>query len=371
MKKLKKIKKIALTGGGTAGHISPTLLVANELEKMSPSTKFIYIGSKSGMESKIVPGTGIRYFGISAGKIRRYWSFRNFLTPIFVLVGFFQSLFILAHEKPDIIYAKGGYVTVPPVIAGWFLKIPSVIHESDSVLGLANRILSIFAKKIATAYPVKYYPVKLHKKIIWVGLPVRQELISAEKNQGYQIFGLSDKLPTVLIFGGSQGARKINQLFLGKIGQILNNCQVIHLTGKYDYQKALKKRKTLKSELRERYQVFDFLFDEMPYAEKVADLIVARCGANTLTEIAAARKASILIPLPSSAANHQFFNAQIFKENKAAQVLSEDNLKPKILAKKIIDLISRPFLLKQLGENAAQFYQPDATQKIAEEILNL
>ena len=371
MNKVKKIKKIALTGGGTAGHIWPTLLVAQELKKLSAQTKFIYLGSRAGMESKIVPGRGIDYFGISTGKIRRYWSFQNLLTPFLVMIGFFQSLLILAREKPEIIYAKGGYVTVPPVIAGWFLRIPAIIHESDSVLGLSNRILSLFAKKIATAYPIRYYPTRLQKKIVYVGLPVRKELITAEKNQGYQIFSLSNKLPVLLVFGGSQGAHKINQLIFKKLSKILNKTQIIHLTGSLDYDKAIARRKSLKSHLKDRYLIFDFLVKEMPYAEKMADLIVARCGANTLTEIAAVGKASILIPLLTSAANHQVTNAAIFRENKAAQVLFENEITAALLAKKIIDLVSRPFLLKQLGENAAKLFKPDAAQNLAKLLLNL
>ncbi len=367
----KVVKKVVLTGGGTAGHIWPTLIVAGELEKQNPKIKFIYIGSKSGLEAKIIPGTKYKFYGISTGKLRRYFSFQNFLMPFQVLIGFFQALKILAREKPDVIFAKGGYVTVPTVLAGWFLKIPAIIHESDSVLGLANRFLSRFARKIATAYPSRYYPKKYQRKIFWSGLPTGKEFFKAEKNKAYQVFGLSDKLPIVLVFGGSQGAAKINYLVSRILKNLLEKCQLIHITGSLDFEKISKKQKSLSSKLKERYKVFEFLSKEMPLAFKVADLLVCRCGANSLAEIAALKKAAILIPLPTSASNHQFHNAQIFKENRAAQVLTEDKIKPSMLAKKILDLISRPFLLKNLRERAGRFYKPDAAKILAREILKI
>ncbi len=368
---METIKKVVLTGGGTAGHIWPTLVVAKEIEKQNPKIKFIYIGSKTGLEAKIIPGTKYKFYGISAGKLRRYFSWQNFLMPFQVLVGFFQAAKILAREKPDVIFAKGGYVTVPTVLAGWFLKIPAIIHESDSVLGLANRFLSRFARKIATAFPAKYYRPKYRKKIFWSGLPVREEFFEAEKNKAFQVFGLSDKLPIVLVFGGSQGAAKINYLISRILKNLLGKCQLIHITGSLDFEKISKKQKSLPAELKERYKVFEFLSKEMPLAFEAADLVVSRCGANSLAEIAALKKASILIPLPTSASNHQFHNAQIFKENRAAVVLTEDKIKPSMLAKKILDFISRPFLLKDLRKRAGKFHKPDAAKILAREILEL
>lgn len=367
----KVVKKVALTGGGTAGHIWPTLAVAKEIEKQNPKIKFIYIGSKTGLEAKIIPGTKYKFYGISTGKLRRYFSWQNFLMPFQVLVGFFQALKILAREKPDAIFAKGGYVTVPVVLAGWFSKIPAIIHESDSILGLANKFLSRFARKITTAFPAKYYRPKYRKKIFWSGLPIGEEFFKAEKNKAFQVFGLSDKLPIVLVFGGSQGAAKINYLVSRILKNLLEKCQLIHITGSRDFEKMSKKQKALPAKLKERYKVFEFLSKEMPLVFKVADLIVSRCGANSLAEIAALKKASILIPLPTSAGNHQSANARIFKESRAAMVLTEDKIKPPILAKKISDLISRSFLLKELGERAGRFYKPDAAKILAREILKL
>lgn len=369
--KRNNFKKIVLTGGGTAGHILPTLAVAEEIEKQAPKTKFIYIGSKYGLESKIIPGTKYQFYGISVGKLKRYWAWDNFLTLFKVFIGFFESLKILYYERPDVIFAKGGYVTVPVVIAGWFLKIPSIIHESDSILGLANKILSVFSYRIATAYPSRYYHKKYQKKIVYAGLPIRKDFLEINKNKLYEKFDLSSKLPIVLVFGGSQGAHQINILISKIIRKILKNAQVIHITGDMDNEKMNQKRSRLTEDLKERYKIFRFITDEMPDALNVADLVISRCGANTLAEISACKKPAILIPLSTSASNHQISNALIFQENKAAVILNEKKIKPIELLKKINDLISRPFLLEELGKRANKFYRPNSAQIIAKEIINL
>lgn len=371
MKEKKTITKIALTGGGTAGHIWPILDVAREIKKNNPSVKFIYIGSKSGLESKIIPGTDYQFYGIYSGKLKRYFSWSNFLMPLWIVMGFFQALKILARERPKAVFAKGGYVTVPVVIAGWFLRIPALVHESDSVLGLANRILSRFVIKIAVSYPEKYYPKKYQKKMIYSGLPVRKELLESNTNKAYQVFGLSDKLPVIFIFGGSQGARKINYLILRILNKLLEKCQIIHITGDLDFEKVKNKKISLSPKFKVRYKIFDFLSKEMAFAFQVADLIVSRSGANSMVEIAALKKAAILIPLPNSASNHQKKNAQIFKENRAAIVLEENSIKPSFLSKKILDLINHPYLLKELGETAGKFYKKDAAKVLADKILKL
>ncbi|HLC38551.1 MAG TPA: undecaprenyldiphospho-muramoylpentapeptide beta-N-acetylglucosaminyltransferase [Patescibacteria group bacterium] len=367
---MKVLKKIVLTGGGTAGHIRPTLSVADEIKKIDPEIEFIYIGLKSGMEAKIVSGTDFKFYGIHAGKIKRYWSGSNFLTPLVVILGFFESLSILLREKPQAIFAKGGYVTVPVAMAGWFLKIPILIHESDSVMGLSNKFLSRLAKKVATVFPASSYSKKIQPKIIWSGLPIKKEILNLQKNKAYQIFGLSDQIPITLVFGGSQGSFRINELILKNLKKLLSITQILHFTGVEDFERVNQKRKRLATELKERYQIFDFS-EEIYYGLKAANLVIARAGASSLSEISAFGKASIIIPLPTSAANHQVSNAEIYREAKAAVVLKEENLSANSFLKKVQSLISRPFLLEQLGKNANSLYKANAATTIAKNVLDL
>lgn len=363
--------KIALTGGGTAGHIWPVLDVAEEISKKIKGNDFIYLGSKEGLEAKLVPATNIKFFQVSSGKLRRYWSWQNLIDPVKIMMGFLQARKILKKERPKVLFAKGGYVTVPVVLAARSLKIPIVCHESDSVLGLANRILYRIVQKIMVSFPAHYYSQKYQKKLFYSGLPVRRNFFRAQKFKGYQVFGLSDRLKTLLVTGGSQGAHFINQMILRICPEILKDFQIIHLTGILDFEQAKNVRANLPEDQKDHYKIYDFLSEEMPEAMAMADLIVSRAGANTLAEIAILAKPSILIPLPLAAANHQNLNAQIFGENKAAVVLDQQKITPEKLLKTILDLLNHQVLLEQLGENAQKFSKPGAAKIIAEHILSL
>lgn len=364
--------KIALSGGGTAGHIWPTLDVANQIKKIEPEAQFIYLGSRGEIEKNIIPQKQIKLYQIFSGKLRRYWSWENFIDPIKVIIGFFQSLIILAKNRPQVVFAKGGYVTVPVVIAARLLKIPTIAHESDSILGLANRILFRLVQKIMISFPSYNYGKKYQKKLFYSGLPTREEFFQTnDKSEGYKTFKISDRIPVLLITGGSQGSHIINKNISKIASSILEKYQIIHSTGSLDYSKIKKRKHHLKEDKAERYKIYRFLPNLMPEALKIADLVVSRAGANTLAEISALSRPSIIIPLATAASNHQYYNARVYAEYKAAIVIEEKDLTPKKLQKTILDLLNRKVLLEQLGKNAHKLAKPNAAKIIAEHVLSL
>ena len=366
---MKKDLKIVLTGGGTAGHIMPILYLAKLLKK-SKNNQIYFIGVKQELAKELISKFEIPYYSIYAGKMRRYFSFANLLSPFQFAIGFFQSLSILRKIKPDLVFAKGGYVTVPVGMAAKFLKIKLLIHESDVKMGLSNKILAKFAVKIFTNFSVSYYPEKYHQKIVRVGIPVNPDFLKPIDQNILASFGFSKKLPTILIFGGSLGAQNINFAVSKILSKLLQNYQVIHITGKLNYEKFLQRQKRLSKDLQKNYKVFDFLHSQMPKVLTSCDLVVCRAGANTLNEISALGKPAILIPLPSAASNHQLYNAKVFQREKAAILIEESKLNSQKLFKTIRDLLKREFLLKTLGENAKKMYFPNSAEKIVEEIEN-
>jgi len=360
--------KIILTGGGTAGHVWPTLTVAEAIKKQKLDTDFLYIGSENGIESEIVPKNHYQYQSIKTGKIRRYFSWENFIDPFKVVKGVSQSKKIIKSFKPDAVFAKGGYVTAPVVFAAWLCKVPVVLHESDSVMGLANKTLSKFAKKIAVSFPTNYYPQKLQKKLFYSGLPIRESFVHWQKCSNVNI-KFNVQLPIVLITGGSQGAHFINHSIFKILAKLLKKYNIIHLTGTQDIETAEKRKKKLSSTYSKRYLPYGFLDQEMTEAMKTADLVISRAGANSLFELAAMKKPAIIIPLPSAASDHQNKNAEIFRAQKAVVVLKEDQTIPDKLFKNIDSLLSRPVLLERLSKNISKFATSNAAQKIAEEII--
>lgn len=359
-------KKIILTSGGTAGHIWPILAVAKEIKKQNSKSKFLFVGSKNGVEATLVPQFGLKFSGILAGKLRRYWSWENLIDPFKSIIGFFQSILIIIRFKPDIIFAKGGYVSFPVGLAAWVMRKKIIIHESDSVLGLTNKILSIFAKKICVSFPKENYPKKYHQKMIYTGLPVRNEILAGSKEKIYADFDLNPQVPLILVTGGSQGAHDMNVVIARMLTDILNFTQVIHLTGKLDFTKLKLLRQKLPYRLQSRYRVIDFVLEGMGDILKAADLVISRAGATTIAELAALGKPAILIPLPTAAANHQEKNAEVLRFAHAALIIYQEDLSTKVLIEKIKELLDRPAVLEKLSDNIANFYLKDSAQKIAQ-----
>jgi len=372
--------KILLTGGGTGGHLIPLLGVVSELKKISAEKKleepeFLLITPASDF-NKNISDAGIKIKIIKAGKLRRYFSWENFRDILKIPVGAIQSLYYILKFKPDVVFSKGGFASVPPVIATWILKIPIVTHESDIVPGLANRIIARLASKILISFSEaeKYFK---KSKVTLTGNPIRSDIIRGSKKNALQFFELSSNLPTVLIFGGSQGAQKINELILEILPELLKKCQIIHQCGDKNYEEIKSSLKTTFQnvafkELSNRYKLYPFINEEMKDAYALTDIVISRAGANSLAEIVALQKPNILIPLSTSANNHQPENANFFLNKKASLIIDETTNNSQDLVDAIFKLLDDENLQQQMKQNLSRIASPqNASQKIAEEIIGI
>lgn len=364
--KSKTKKKLILTGGGTAGHVWPLLAVALELQKKP--VDLVYVGQKGGVEEGLAKNAGLKFFGIKTGKWRRYFSWRNLVDLFWLKIGFFQSLYLLKKLKPALVFAKGGFVSLPMVLAAKIKKIPLVIHESDSVLGFVNQLAAKWAVKIFVSWPKEIFPPKYQTKMVETGNPLRRMFL-VKKKPARAFFELPDeKMPVLLVMGGSLGASQINRLIAKLAPRILTKYQIIHAAGKNDLEWLLLERRRLPGLLARRWSLFGFLGQELADAFFLSDLVISRAGAGALAEIAQMAKPSILIPLPKAAADHQTKNAEIFAQNHAAMVLSGENLTSQQLFQEIEKLLQNPRTLARMAQAATAQAQPEAAQKVAIEI---
>ena len=365
--------KILLTGGGTGGHLIPLLGVVSELKKVSLEKKieeleFLLITPASGF-NKNISDAGIEIKTIKAGKLRRYFSWENLRDIFKIPVGIVQSLYYVYKFKPDIVFSKGGFASVPPVIASWILRVPIVTHESDIVPGLANRIIARFASKILISFSAaeKYFD---KNKVVLTGNPIRSDITEGNIENALKFFKLSSDLSTVLIFGGSQGAQKINELVLEILPNLVEKCQIIHQCGDKNYDEIKNKISKLNLKYSERYRVYPFIKEEMKDAYALAEIVISRAGANSLAEIVALQKPNILIPLSTSANNHQPENAKFFLEKNASLIVDETVDNSQDLADAILKLLSDKNLQAQMQKNFLELSpSQNASHKIAEEII--
>lgn len=362
--------KILFTGGGTGGHIFPLVAIIRQLKKISKEPlELFYLGPKDNFSKEILSQEGVKVFYIFCGKWRRYITlesiFQNIIDLLKIPIGFFQSLFFLLIWYPDLIFSKGGFGSLPVVFAGWILRIPIFLHESDIIPGLTNRILSKFALEIFTSFPNTEFLPK--EKIILTGNPIRKEILEGIKEEGILYFKISKEKPILLILGGSQGAQRINDRILEIINELLEKFEIIHQIGKENFKETMSEVEiVLKKDLEKYYHPFPFLNEnELKLAYAVADLIVARAGSGTIFEIAALGKPSILIPLPEAAQNHQLFNAYEFSKEGAAIILEQENFTPKFFLEKLKSLFSNPQNLERMAKKAKEFSKPSAAEIIA------
>lgn len=364
--------RIVLTGGGTGGHLYPIIAVTRELknlfqQKGATALEFMFIGPPTVGEQDLAK-EGISHKTILAGKIRRYASLQNILDVIKMPLGVIQCLWHLFVFMPNVVFSKGGYGSVPAVLAAWIYRIPVLIHESDSIPGLANKFCVKFSKRIAISFTdaAQYFP---KGKTALTGNPVRSGIFGGSKDEAKRIFGLSGTKPLLLFLGGSQGAQAINDVIFSSLPNLLLRCEIIHQCGETNYQSL---KQIIKPETSAGYVLFPFLNEEqMRYAFAAADLVISRAGAGSIAEIAALGKPSILAPLPNSAADHQLKNALEYARFGATLVLEQMNLTPNLLQNRIFALLDNPDLLKKMSENALRFNPPDAATKIAQEVLNI
>lgn len=330
----KQKKKIVVCGGGTAGHIYPALAIIDELKKNIKNLEVFFIGSGNKIEKNILQNKNINLIAIPTGKIRRSFHPESIIKNIIDLfklpLGFIKSIIILKKIKPDLIFSKGGYASLLPVLAGYFLKIPIIIHESDIKIGLANKIASFFATKIAVSFPENYYPSIPKEKLIFTGNPLRKEIFKTPKEKALNFFNLSSQKKTLGIIGGSQGSRKINYTILEILPQLLKDFQVIHISGWLDYEDLKNKIKKLPKNLLKNYRLLPYL-EEIGLFYIISDFFISRAGANVIFEICQTQKPAIFIPLPG----HQEKNAAFLEKYGNYIIIKNDKLSPTILSEKI------------------------------------
>ena len=320
------MKIIVLTGGGTGGHVMPALALVEDLKKNK--FEINYIGSKNGIERDLVKD--IAYYPISTGKLRRYLDIKNFTDMFRTAKGVKDALKVLRKLKPDVIFSKGGFVTVPVVLAAAVLRIPIVLHESDMTPGLANKIAMPFAKYICTTYPETLNHIA-KKRGIFTGGPIRAQLLLGNKNNAAKLLGFSELKSVLLVICGSQGSVVINNAIYSHLSELLKNFNIVHICGKGNINQQLVDK--------EGYKQFEFLKEELADIYSISDIIVSRAGSNTLSEILALKKPSLLIPLSMAASRgDQILNAQSFKKRGYSLVLDEQQLKEDIFVKKIEEL---------------------------------
>ena len=310
------MKRIVLTGGGTAGHVTPCIALLPELKKEGYDIQ--YIGSYNGMEKKLIEEYKIPYHGISSGKLRRYFDPKNFSDPFKVMKGYFEASKLIKTLKPDIVFSKGGFVSVPVVFAAKKHKVPVIIHESDMTPGLANKLAIPSATKVCANFPetIKYLPAE---KAVLTGTPIRKELFSGNKIKGLDYCGFTANKPVILIIGGSTGSRAINDVIRGMLPTLLRDYQVIHLCGKGNLDQKLNHT--------EGYVQYEYIKSELSDLFAAADLVISRAGANAICELLALRKPNILIPLPAaSSRGDQILNAESFERQGYSFVMKEEDL---------------------------------------------
>ena len=319
-------KKIVMTGGGTAGHVTPNIALFPALR--AEDYEIHYIGSFDGIEKKLIEDFDVPYYGISTGKFRRYFDPKNFSDPFRVMKGFFEARKILKHIKTDVVFSKGGFVSVPVVRAAASLKIPCIIHESDMTPGLANKLCIPVSRKICCNFPETFDMLPPEKAVL-TGSPIREELSTGNKEAGLAFCGFNHEKPVIMVMGGSQGAAAVNQAIRDALPKLLEKYQVVHLCGKDKMDNLLL---TVPG-----YKQFEYIKEEMKDLLAMADLVISRSGANAISEILALRKPNILIPLPSGRGD-QLLNADSYEAQGFSIVINEDDLTTKVLLQKVEEL---------------------------------
>lgn len=310
------MKRIILTGGGTAGHVTPNIALLPRLKELGYDIQ--YIGSYTGIEKELIEPFGIPYHGISSGKLRRYFSVQNFTDPFRVLTGFREAHKLIRQLKPDVIFSKGGFVSVPVVLAGKRCKVPVIIHESDMTPGLANKIAIPSAAKVCCNFPetLKSLP---EGKAVLTGSPIRQELLSGNKIAAMDMCHFTSDKPVILVIGGSLGAVAVNNAVREALPELLKDFQIIHLCGKGKMDESLKDV--------EGYCQFEYIKNELRNLFALADIVISRAGANAICELLALHKPNLLIPLSANASRgDQILNARSFERQGFSLVLEEEQL---------------------------------------------
>ena len=367
--------KIVFTGGQTGGHFYPIISIIQELRKIIREEHLIeptmYFMAPDPYNRGVLFDNNIAFRRVMSGKQRIYASLLNFFDKFKIAFGVLEALWKLFWIYPDIVVSKGGYGSVPVVFAAKILRIPIIVHESDSAPGRANMWAGKFATKIAVSYQeaATYFD---SKKVAWTGNPVRNEIKTPILEGAHEYLHFNPNLQTLLIVGGSQGAQLINNIIIDTLPTLVETYQIIHQTGKNNYKEVKETTDLLlkSSPYSDRYKCFPYLNDvALKMSAGACDLVVSRAG-STIFEIASWQKPSIIIPITETNNNHQRKNAYNYSRSGACVVIEENNLTPEIFIAEINRLFSRPELLEQMKEGAAQFRKPDAGRLIARQIID-
>ena len=322
------MKRIILTGGGTAGHVTPNIALLPGLKNLGYDIH--YIGSYEGIEKNLIEQFGIPYHGISSGKLRRYFSVQNFTDPFRVLKGFGEARKLIKSLKPDVIFSKGGFVSVPVVLAGKQCHVPTIIHESDMTPGLANKLSIPSATKVCCNFPETLNHLPKEKAVL-TGSPIRKELLIGDRATALEFCGLTDDKPVILIIGGSLGSVVVNNAVRAILPELLKDFQVIHLCGKGKIDESLQNLKG--------YVQFEYIQDELKDLFALSDLVISRAGANAICELLALHKPNLLIPLSANASRgDQILNARSFERQGYSVVLEEEELTSSVLLDAVLKL---------------------------------
>ena len=322
------MKRIILTGGGTAGHVTPNIALLPRLLELGYDIH--YIGSYQGIEKELIEPFHIPYHGISSGKLRRYFSVQNFTDPFRVLKGFSEAKKLIKELQPDVIFSKGGFVSVPVVLAGKHNKVPTIIHESDMTPGLANKIAIPSATKICCNFPetLEHLP---KEKAVLTGSPIRQELLSGNKIAAMDLCHFSTDKPVILVIGGSLGSVAVNNAVRLALPELLEHFQIVHLCGKGKVDESLTSMTG--------YTQFEYIKEELRDIFALADIVISRAGANAICELLALRKPNLLIPLSANASRgDQILNARSFERQGFSMVLEEEELTKESLLESVREL---------------------------------
>ncbi|MBQ9142900.1 MAG: undecaprenyldiphospho-muramoylpentapeptide beta-N-acetylglucosaminyltransferase [Lachnospiraceae bacterium] len=331
------MKRIVLTGGGTAGHVTPNLALLPSLKEAG--YEITYMGSYDGIEKRLVEDFGLPYVGIATGKFRRYLDVKNLTDPFRVIKGYGEARKFLKEYMPDVVFSKGGFVSVPVVRAAASLKIPCIIHESDMTPGLANKLCFPVARKICCNFPETFDMLPVEKAVL-TGTPIRAELAQGSKLAGLEMCGFTANKPIIMVIGGSLGAANVNKAVRDALPKLLEKYQVVHLCGKDKLDNLLLTTPG--------YKQFEYIKAELKDIFAMADIVISRAGANAICELLALRKPNILIPLPAaSSRGDQLLNAQSFEAQGFSLVLHEDDLTTALLLEKV----------DELYENRQSFYE--------------
>ena len=364
-------KKIIISGGGTGGHIFPAVAIADGLKRRLGNAEILFIGAKGRMEMEKVPAAGYTIEGLWISGIQRKLTLKNLSFPFKLISSIMKARRIIRRFKPDVAIGTGGYASGPMLRVASRRGIPSLIQEQNSFPGITNRILSRTVNKICVAFEgmEKYFP---SSNIVITGNPVRKDIIEmkGKKDEGLRFFGLRENLKTILVVGGSQGARSVNRALATHLDEILaSDVQIIWQCGRSFHELAVETANSLTASRAEQVKVFDFI-SRMDLAYTVADIVLSRAGAIAISELCIAGNPLVLVPLPTAAEDHQMKNAMALKEKDAALVIRDDELDEK-LSMTLLSLLKDEGRQKVMRENILKLAKPDATEKIVDEVIKL